>query len=137
LRVSIFRIAQKTKTQDKEIEMPMLKPIELPKPPKHLRAATRKWFSAVVADYAMEAHHVRILTLACESWDRAAQAREALAEHGLVFTDRYGCPHPRPEAAIERNSMVTYLRAVRELGLEVEQPTETPRPPALRNGRRN
>jgi phage terminase small subunit len=101
-----------------------------------LRAETKKWFSSVVADYQLEDHHVRLLLLSCESWDRAAQAREAIAEHGLVYVDRYGAPHPRPEAAIERNAMVVFMRAVRELALEVDPPSETPRPPALRNGRR-
>src|SRR5260370_10550487 len=28
------------------------------------------------------------LTLACESWDRATQPREAIAEHGLTYEDR-------------------------------------------------
>jgi phage terminase small subunit len=116
--------------------MPTLKLLAAPKPPKHLRPETRKWFSAVVADYALEDHHVRLLTLACESWDRAAQAREALAEHGLVYIDRYSAPHPRPEAAIERNSMVTFMRAVRELALDVGQPSEASRPPMLRSIRR-
>jgi phage terminase small subunit len=116
--------------------MPMLKTDTPPKPPKHLRPQTKKWFESVIADYALEDHHVRLLTLACESWDRAEQAREALAEHGLTYNDKYGCPHPRPEAMIERNSMITFMRAVRELDLDVGLPTEAPRPPGLRSNRR-
>jgi phage terminase small subunit len=115
--------------------MPALKQMAAPRPPKHLQLATRRWFESVVGDYALEEHHVRLLTVACESWDRAQQAREALAEHGLTFHDRYNCPHPRPEVAIEKNAMVVFMRAVRELDLDVGQP-EAARPPQLRSIRR-
>ena len=58
------------------------------KPPKHLRPTTKAWFSSVLAEYSLEPHHVRLLTLAAESWDRCCESREALAEHGLTFIDR-------------------------------------------------
>ena len=64
------------------------------------------------------------------------QAREALAVHGLTYDDKYGCPHPRPEVGIERGAMITFMRAVRELDLNVGNPTEPPRPPGLRSNRR-
>src|SRR6266851_9852144 len=35
-----------------------------------------------------------ITWLAAESWDRASQAREAIAQHGLTYTDRFGSPRP-------------------------------------------
>ncbi len=60
------------------------------KAPAHLTEATQKWFEAVVDGYDLEQHHVRLLTLAGEAWDRSQQAREALAEHGLTFVDRFG-----------------------------------------------
>jgi hypothetical protein len=42
-----------------------------------LRPATRAWFSSVLAEYQLEPHHIRLLTLAAESWDRCCEAREA------------------------------------------------------------
>jgi P27 family predicted phage terminase small subunit len=102
------------------------------KAPKHLRLATRRWWKSVVADFELEAHHVRLLTLAAEAWDRGQQAREALAEHGLTFSDRFGQPHARPEVAIERDSRISFARLLRELALEVEPPGEPGRPPGLR-----
>jgi phage terminase small subunit len=96
------------------------------RPPAHLRPATRKWWKSVCADYELEQHHIRILTLAAEAWDRAEMAREALAQHGMVFADRFGQPHARPEIAIERDSRIGFCRCVRELGLEVGDP-ETPK----------
>jgi len=34
------------------------------KAPRHLRAATRRWWESVVAAWQLEQHHVRLLTLA-------------------------------------------------------------------------
>ena len=100
------------------------------KAPKHLRPATRRWWEGVVADYVLEDHHRRLLTLAAEAWDRGVQAREALAEHGLTFTDRHGSPRARPEVAVERDSRIAFARLLRELGLDVLEPGES-RPPVI------
>lgn len=100
-------------------------------PPAHLRSATRRWFAQVVSDFDLEPHHVRLLTLAAEAWDRGAQAREALAEHGLTFADRFGQPHARPEVGIERDSRLAFARLLRELALDVAAPNEN-RPPSIR-----
>ncbi len=106
-----------------------------PKPPAHLAAPTRRWWSAVVDEYVLDPHHVRLLTLAAESWDRAAQARRILADEGLTFEDRWGAPHPRPEVAIERDSRVAFARLLRELALDVSAPDDS-RPPGLGGRRR-
>ncbi len=97
--------------------------------PGHLARPTRAWWRSVVADYILEEHHVRILTLAAETWDRGQQARAALDELGLTYLDRFGQPHARPEVAIERDSRVAFAKLVRELDLDVEPPKEAPRPP--------
>jgi phage terminase small subunit len=100
------------------------------KPPTHLQPTTKKWFGDVVKEFDLEQHHIRLLTLAAEAWDRAVQARESLATNGLTFVDRFGCPHARPEVAIERDSRVAFARLLRELALDVSAP-ETPRPPFI------
>jgi phage terminase small subunit len=102
-----------------------------PKAPSHLRPATAAWWGKVMADYELEEHHVRILTLAAESWDRGQQAREALATNGLTFMDRFQQPHARPEIAIERDSRIAFARLVRELALDVEEPNSSA-PPTIR-----
>jgi P27 family predicted phage terminase small subunit len=103
-------------------------------PPKHLRADTAAWFSTVVKEYELDSHHVRLLTKACEAWDRSEQAREAIAKHGMTYEDRFGAPRARPECAIERDSRLAFARLVRELGLDVAPPSES-RPNALRANR--
>ena len=103
------------------------------KAPEHLRAPTKKWWRSVVADYELEPHHVRLLTLAAEAWDRGQQAREALAKCGLTFVDRFDQPRSRPEVMIERDSRISFARLLRELDLDVEAPPETPRAPNLKS----
>jgi len=105
------------------------------KAPKHLKAATRNWFETVLQDYELEPHHVRLLTLASEAWDRCVEAREAIKKHGLTFTNRYGEVKLRPEATIEKDSRIAFARLVRELNLTESGP-EPPRPHPLRYGGR-
>lgn len=95
------------------------------KPPKHLRAATSHWFTEIIGEYDLESHHIRLLTKACESWDRSEQAREGLVKHGLTFEDRFGSPHARPEIAIERDSRLAFARLIREIGLDISTPSDT------------
>ena len=102
-----------------------------PKPPKHLQGGTAGWWRSVVEDYELEQHHVRLLTLAAEAWDRGQQAREALAEQGTTYTDRFGQPRARPEVAIERDASVAFARLLRELALDVSEPADGSRPPCI------
>jgi len=71
------------------------------------------------------------LKKACEAYDRSEQAREAIAKHGMTYSDRFGAPRARPECAIERDSRLAFYRICRELGLDIVPPAES-RPPALR-----
>ena len=103
------------------------------RPPAHLRPTTKRWWSSVLADYALEAHHVRLLSLAGEAWDRAQQARELLAEAGPVYYDRFGAPRKHPAVSVEENARLAFARLVRELDLDGE-PGPDPRMPR-RGGR--
>src|SRR4051812_3201344 len=103
-------------------------------PPKHLRPETVAWFASIVGEYELDSHHLRLLTKACEAWDRSEQAREAIAQLGMTYEDRFGAPRARPEIAIERDSRLAFARLVRELGLDVAPPAES-RPNALRANR--
>ncbi|WP_246395410.1 P27 family phage terminase small subunit [Afipia massiliensis] len=85
-------------------------------------------------EFALDSHHVRLLTKACEAWDRSEAAREAIAKHGLTYTDRFLAPRARPECAIERDSRLAFARLVREIGLDVSPPSES-KPQPLRANR--
>ena len=106
------------------------------KPPVHLRKLTQEWWSSVNAEYALEPHHLKLLTLAAESWDRATLAREAITENGLTYLDRFGSPRKRPEISIAEAATIAFARLCRELDLNEEDssPGES-RPPAIRSNR--
>ena len=100
-----------------------------PKAPRHLAAPTRKWWESVVATYIMEPHHIKLLTLACEAFDRGTQARETLKKEKLTYLDRFGAPKSRPEIAVERDSRIAFARLLREIGLDANNNPDDARPP--------
>jgi phage terminase small subunit len=91
----------------------------------------------VIEEYELVAHHILLVTAAGEAWDRREQAREAIKEHGITYTDRFGDPRPRPEISIERDSRLAFARLIRELDLDTDPPVqERSRPAPLRSNRR-
>lgn len=96
--------------------------------PAHLRPATAAWWRHVIADFTLEEHHERLLTLAAEAFDRSEQAREVIAAEGAYFMDRFEQPKAHPALAVERDSRVAFARLIRELDLDGE-PAPDPRSP--------
>lgn len=91
-----------------------------PKPPAHLRAATRKWWAEIAETYSLEAHHFKLLTLAAEAWDRAQEARERIAADGAYLEDRFHQLRAHPAHAVERDARLAFAKLVRELALDGE-----------------
>jgi phage terminase small subunit len=81
---------------------------------------------SVLDDSELENRHVRLLTLACESWDRATQAREAIAQHGLTYEDRFGSPRKRPEVSVAEAATIAFARLTREPDLDCGSPATSP-----------
>lgn len=98
------------------------------KAPSHLREPTARWWESVLEDFLLDPHHVRLLTMAAGAWDRAQEAGEAIAEHGLTYVDRHGSPRARPECAVERDNKVLFARLIRELKLDLAEPPGTSLP---------
>ena len=102
------------------------------RPPKHLKPDTRLWWESVQLEYVLEPHHVRILTLASEAWDRCQQAREVIDREGLTYIDRFEAPKARPEVAIERDARLAFARLIRELNLDIDDAPESRIPRSAR-----
>jgi P27 family predicted phage terminase small subunit len=94
---------------------------EPPAPPTHLSPSARKWWQTVLERYVLEEHHLRLLQLACEAWDRGQTARVQLQEEGLTTSGRQGVK-PHPCIAIERDARLAVARLVRELDLDTGPP---------------
>jgi phage terminase small subunit len=110
-----------------------------PRAPAHLAPATRSWWSGVLSEFALEEHHIRLLTLAGEAFDRGVEARERIAKDGLVVPTADGGLKAHPCVAIERDSRLAFARLLRELDLDCDAPRaplrSSPRPPALASNR--
>ena len=104
-----------------------------PTPPEHLAEPTRNWWVSVMTDYELQPHHVRLLTLACEHWDRAQEARVLLSFEGLTITGPKGTV-ANPLIKIHADASIHFTRIVRELDLDCEPPPER-RPPPLKSNR--
>ena len=102
--------------------------------PEHLSDEAAAWWRDVCGAYELEPHHLKLLQLACEAYDRCQQARAAIDREGLTVPSGNGV-RGHPAIAVERDSRTAFARILRELDLDVETPRDV-RPPALRSNRR-
>ena len=102
----------------------------IPQPPEHLGPQAASFFLSVVNEYDLEEHHLALLLAAAEALDRAEQARERMrTDGGAVILDRFDQPKEHPAAKVERTSTDTFMKALRELALDVYEPALPGRPP--------
>ena len=94
------------------------------KVPQHLSAASKALYRGIVADYVLEPWHTRLLTEALGSLDRAEQARTQLDRDGLTCVTRLGELKAHPLVLVERDARGTFGRLMKQLGLDLEAPTE-------------
>jgi phage terminase small subunit len=94
--------------------------------PRHLSPESKRLWRETTRVYELEARHLTILCVALEALDRLREAQAAIARDGLTSEGRFG-PKAHPAIAIERDSRIAFLRATRELGLDLE--TAASRPP--------
>ena len=95
--------------------------------PRDLKIAGKRYWQSVVVDFVLESHHLPVLLNSCRQLDRAEEARAILAKEGLVTTDRFGQTREHPMVAVERAAHLAHLRLARELGLDCEPVSQTPR----------
>jgi len=96
-----------------------------PSAPEHLSDEARALWDEVLASFELETHHRAILASGLEALDRMRQAQEAIASDGAYVEGRFGMK-AHPAIAVERDSRTAFLRAVRELGLDLEAPASRP-----------
>ena len=101
--------------------------------PKHLTVSSRHFYAQICDNFVLESHHLRLLQLLCEAFDRGQEARKLLAQEVLTVVDsKLGIKRPHPCVSIERDSRTAVARLTRELNLS-EEPDDS-RPPSLRYG---
>jgi P27 family predicted phage terminase small subunit len=104
----------------------------LPKPPNHLKAAGRRLWADIVAQYRIyDAAGLAYVTTAAEALDRIRQAQKAIREHGALVPDRYGALKQNPACFLERDARAGMLSALRALNLDLEPLRDRGRPTML------
>jgi phage terminase small subunit len=100
--------------------------------PRHLSSRSKRLYRELVRDYALdrEPHALETLKLACEALDRCEQARQVLAAEGAFVSNRFGERRVHPAVAVERDSRLAALRALRELSLDGVDAADV-RPPRI------
>ena len=98
---------------------------DVPPAPKHLSEEAAALWRDVLVTFELEPHHRSILERALEALDRLRQAQAAIDRDGITVQGRFG-PKAHPATALERDSRIAYLRAIRELGLDLEAPASRP-----------
>ncbi|GAH91322.1 unnamed protein product [marine sediment metagenome] len=99
------------------------------KPPKHLSKSSRKFFKKTMETYELEDHHIKLLTLACESLDKIEKARKSIANTKLFYLDRFGRPKIHPAAKIEIDNKAIFIKLLKAMELDIEIPGQIGRPP--------
>ena len=98
-----------------------------------LKPPTKKWVKSTQDKWELDTHHDRLLILAAQAWDRAVEASGIVNSEGSVIIDRFEQRKIHPAVEIERQSMITFSRLLRELGLDLETAIES-RPPTRPGG---
>jgi phage terminase small subunit len=93
-----------------------------------LREADDLW-RVVTRDWLLDEAALAVLATACRALTQDLQAAALVAKEGLVVRDRWGQAKPNPAVAIRRDAQSTFLRAMKELGLDLEPVGPVGRPP--------
>lgn len=97
------------------------------KTPKHLKADGKRLFDQIVTDFCVEdPAGIALLTTACECLDRMKDAQKVIGKHGVTILDRYGGLRVNPACLIEKDSRSGFLRALKDLNLDVEPLRDRP-----------
>ncbi len=94
------------------------------KAPKHLSVEAKRHWSRVLKEYELAPDAALILQTGLENWDMAQEARRLIREQGLIVNGRR---HPACE--MQKNGDALFMRAMRELGLNLSEPQDVGRPP--------
>ena len=90
------------------------------KPPAHLSTESKTFWKQIVDDYSIsDAAGLKILRVACESFDRVQAARQAIDTAGMLLLDKFGQSKINPLLATERDARSSFLAALKALNLDV------------------
>lgn len=106
------------------------------KPPKHLQADGKTFWSGMVDEYGItDAAGLALVTTAAECLDRQRQAQKLIKKHGPCVETGNGGLKSNPACKLEVDSRNGFLAAMRALNLDMEPLRDGPGRPAGTFGR--
>jgi phage terminase small subunit len=95
---------------------------DIPAAPADLGEDGRRFWNETVEVYLLTSAQLSVLGFAARQVDRAAAARQRLKVEGLTVQDHRGVEKESPVVAVERHATNTFLKLVKAIGLDIEQP---------------
>ncbi len=95
---------------------------------KHLSKEMQAWHKDITTNFDLEGYDLKRLMVACETWDRLQEVKKVLQSDGPVIQDRWGQTKAHPLLASERDLNSTFLKAVKDMGLDISPPGSIGRP---------
>lgn len=101
----------------------------IPRTPKLLETAGKKFWKKVLNEFEIESEHdLERLFQACRCLDEIADAETVIKAEGLFIEDRFKQRREHPGAKLIRDNKTLFCRIIRELGLDLQGAPES-RPP--------
>lgn len=88
-----------------------------PDPPPHLSKKMKEFWRGVFETKNLQPYQILILKEACESHDRAEQARRILKKEALTYLDRFQQPRSRPEVGMELKYRAQFAKLLGQINL--------------------
>lgn len=99
---------------------------EDPKPPRGLSREALSWRQRIIAGWVLDDAAVLILDTGLEAFDRMREAQRVIRRHGVILKGRV-----HPAVLVERDARLAMLRAIKQLGLDLEPLHERAGRPSL------
>jgi P27 family predicted phage terminase small subunit len=93
---------------------------KLAAPPRGYSPEARGLWRDVVGGWVLDPAALKILDVACRALIQDREAEKLVARDGLTILDRFGQPKLHPAATVSRDAKATFLKALRQLGLDLE-----------------
>ena len=98
--------------------------------PKGLSPEAKRLWGATVDTWTLDGPGFTLLEDACKSLDRRRAAEKLVRKEGMTQTDRFGQIKAHPCMGIIRDEISSFVRLLKQLGLDVAGAAANAPPPA-------
>jgi P27 family predicted phage terminase small subunit len=106
---------------------------DIPQTPPNLSPDAQELWRQVTREWELETSSLAVLRVACESMTEMQECQKVIKKEGRVTKDRWGQLKPNPCVAQLRDARTSFLRAVKQLGLDLEPLNPHPGRPSAWN----